>query len=371
MNMRGVLFLLFLLFAGAGTLSAQDGAGWTTEIIGEGIKPAIAVDVNNAVHLAYLIEDFGGNLFYNTNASGSWQETIVTEGYFYGPVDIALSANGVPFIAYHDHQGENFDAALGDEVVATLENGSWTLLTVRDEGHDGWDNDIAIDAAGFWHTSSVDPAQFGSNSGIEYATNAFGRVVVEQIGSGPQPYEYTTSIAVRGDGVVGITYSDERNRDLVYAERSPGQNGAWTLTVVDGEGDAGRYSSLAFDRAGNPHMAYFRDDGGTSGTVRYARREGNGNWQVSDIGSLNNVVSGMVGARKITSVAIDGTGRVHVVFWRPGRRSCMPYRMTTARGHCKMLSTPVRRTWDSWLSLHWAEMADLTLPILSSRVRAR
>ena len=194
MNIRGLLSILIALIFGVGLVAAQDGSAWTTEIVGEGIKPAIAVDARGAAHLAYLIEDFGGNLFYNTNASGGWQETIVTEGYFYGPVDIAVSGNGVPYIAYHDHQSDNFDPQLGDEVVATSASGTWELLTVQHEGHDGWDNSITVDANGFWHTASVDPAQFGSSSGVEYATNAFGGVVVEEIGSGPQPYEFATSI---------------------------------------------------------------------------------------------------------------------------------------------------------------------------------
>jgi hypothetical protein len=171
-----------------------------------------------------------------------------------------------------------------------------------------------VDADGFWHTASIDPAQFGSASGVEYATNAFGGVVVEGIGSGPQPYEYATSIKVRDDGIVGITYSDERNRNLIYAERTPGANGGWMLTTVDSEGDAGRYSALAYDSEGNPHITYFRNDAGTSGVVRYAQRDSRGEWQISDVGSLENVASGMIGARKITSVAIDRGGRAHVVF---------------------------------------------------------
>ena len=119
---------------------------------------------------------------------------------------------------------------------------------------------------------------------------------------------------MRDDGVVGIAYSDERNRDLVYAERSPGANGSWTLTTVDPDGDAGRYASLTFDEAGNPHIAYFRNGSGTSGTVRYAQRGRGDAWQISDVGSLDNIVSGMVGARKITGVAVDGGGIAHVVF---------------------------------------------------------
>lgn len=311
MKLRRLLGLVLLIVVSMGPVTAQDG--WTSEVIGQGIKPSIAVDASGAAHVAYLVADFGGELVYSTNVSGAWQGTGVSEGYFYGPVDIALSGDGTPTIVYHDEQSETFDPALGDVVAATFANGSWQLTAVEDDGNDGWDADVAIDSAGAWHISSIDPVQFGAVTGVEYATNAYGDMRVEEIGSGPQPYEFGTSIRVRDDGVVGITYSDERYRDLIYAERSPGPDGSWSLTTVDAQGDVGRYPSLAYDSNGNPHITYFRDDGGTNGTVRYAWRDGR-TWQTLDIGTLAQVVTGIEGARKITAIALDNNDSVHLVY---------------------------------------------------------
>ena len=84
MKLHNLLPVLLMIFAGAGAALAQGGLAWKTEIVGQGIKPAIALDASDGAHLAYLVEDFGGNLLYNTNVSGSWQETVVAEGYFYG-----------------------------------------------------------------------------------------------------------------------------------------------------------------------------------------------------------------------------------------------------------------------------------------------
>ena len=46
--------------------------------------------------------------------------------------------------------------------------------------------------------------------------------------------------------------------------------------------------------------------------MRHAWRDGA--WQTEDIGTLADVRPGMTGARKITALAIDGSGRPHVMF---------------------------------------------------------
>ena len=107
---------------------------------------------------------------------------------------------------------------------------------------------------------------------------------------------------------------DAGDADLGYAERAPGEAGGWTITTVDKGGDVGRYSSLAFDRNGNPQITYYSPTGGGGGMVRYARRGADGRWGSDDVGPLSDVRPGMTGARKITALAIDATGRPHVMY---------------------------------------------------------
>ena len=47
---------------------------------------------------------------------------------------------------------------------------------------------MAVEDSGIWHFAGVDPAQFGSQSGLEYITNAFGDPRVGKVGSGAIPY---------------------------------------------------------------------------------------------------------------------------------------------------------------------------------------
>jgi hypothetical protein len=316
--------ILFLGVVGAFALASCGGRGgvpgggglgklsleWQIEAIGEGIKPALALDDEGAVHIAFLTEDEHGRVLYAQNGSGSFETTVVAEGYFYGPVDIAVDAGGVPYIAYHDHQALQFEQDLGDEVVAILRDGGWQLETVGDEGHDGWDNSIVTGPEGVWHTAAVDPQQFGSQSGVEYATNAKGSMAVTPVGSGAVKYEFGTSIQLGPEGSPGITYYNDRDGRLEYAHLA---DDGWVIEVVDDDGDAGRYSSLSYDAEGNPHISYFAALSGRSGWVRHAWREGE-EWKTENVDALDDVRTGRVGARKITALEIGEDGVVYLAY---------------------------------------------------------
>ena len=306
--------LAALALAGAlGSPAAAAEMEWSFETIGRGIKPALAIDAGDTPHVAFLTEEMRGGVFYATNKSGAWTTSTVAEGYFYGPVDIDVTSAGVAHIVYHDHEDRRFRRELGAGVVAIGGDGGWQLVRIEDEGHDQWDADIAVEDNGTWHFAGIDPVQFGSPDGLEYATNAFGAPRVEQVGSGPLPYEFGVSIELAAGGVVGISYFDAEAGDLRLAERAPGENGAWSIATVQSAGDVGRYSSLAYGADGTPHISYFAATGG-GGTVRYATRGNDGAWAFEDIGTLGDVVPGMTGARKITSLALDAEGNPHVMF---------------------------------------------------------
>ena len=100
----------------------QESLSWTMQIIDTGIKPAIALDASDTPHIAYIREAMMGAVLYAVPGGDGWNIEQVSQGYFYGPLDIAVTPDGQPVIAYHDHQGEGFDPRLGDEVVAVRED---------------------------------------------------------------------------------------------------------------------------------------------------------------------------------------------------------------------------------------------------------
>ncbi len=311
MRMSPAVVISTIALGLAGPAMAQNGT-WTFTEIGPGIKPAIAVDGNNVPHLAYLTEAIEGGVFYATTEGGAWQSETIAEGYFYGPVDIDVTTAGVPAVAYHDHEAPQFDPSLGSGVLLIKNGGDWETVRISDAGHDQWDADVAIDDSGIWHFAGVDPSQFGSTSGLEYVTNAFGDQRVEEVGSGAIPYEFGVSVEARSDGVVGISYYNAPEQSLNYAERSAGENGSWSIAKVQADGDSGRYSDLAYDKDGNPHLSYWVFTGSSNGVVRHAWRDGDGAWQIEDVGELSAVEPGFTGARKITAIEMtsDGTPRI-------------------------------------------------------------
>lgn len=304
-----------------GLMQAPAGAQeqkWSFEEIGVGIKPALAVDGDGTPHVSFLTEAIRGATFYATNKSGAWTVDEIAEGYFYGPVDIDVSPEGVPYIAYHDHEAASFNPQLGAGVVQWPENGAWQSLKIDHPGHDQWDSDIDATRRGGWHFAGIDPVQFGSNSGLEYVTNAFGGVLVEEVGSGAIPYEFGVSIEVgspgTGGGVVGISYYGANTQDLRFAERGPGIAGPWIIETVAEAGDVGRYSDLGLDSRDEPHISYWSFETGQSGTVNYAWRNIDAEWQIEEVGRLENVEAGFTGARKITAIEVDRDNRPHIMY---------------------------------------------------------
>jgi hypothetical protein len=110
-----------------------------------------------------------------------------------------------------------------------------------------------------------------------------------------------TSIAVDSVGTPHISYYDEKNRDLMYAFRN-GSN--WITQTVDSEGYVGKDTSIALDSGGNPHISYMREiDGG----LKYAKWSGTA-WVIQVVDASHSV--GM-----FSSIALDKAGNPHISYF--------------------------------------------------------
>jgi len=268
-----------------------------------GAKPSIAVDSQGVPHLAYILEALPGWVKYGVLGADGWEISTVSTGYFYGPLDIQVDQKGTPKISWHNHDTEN-------EAYAELVDGDWVVHDVKHPGHDGWDNNLALDSTGQPHTISIDPKQFGGQSGLEYA--AFdGKVwTVEEVGSGPLAYEFGTGIALDSLDRPHVVWFDDSDKDLKYAVKDAG---TWEISTVDSEGDVGRYPSLTLDKQDNPAITYFERLSETEGYIKFARWDGS-SWTSQRIDKLENVAAGFFGARKTSSVKLDGQDNPIVVY---------------------------------------------------------
>ena len=225
---------------------------WAIEDVDQGTKPALALAGDGTPYVAYMLEAQDGFVKNAVRAGSSWDIETLARGYFYGPLDLAIGPDDVAHIAYHDHQDSRFDPVKGDAVYAVFKDGKWTVDAVFDEGHDGWDNRITVDAQGRPHMSGVDPEEFGGQGVEYYFQDDSGAWTVETIGSGPLTYKYATSVAVDPQGGPHITYYDQKNNDLAFASRS---GSGWDIAAIDTEGDTGLFSSLVIGQDGTYHVS--------------------------------------------------------------------------------------------------------------------
>ena len=293
------------------------GAGgaftWLIEDVDEGAKPALALTSDDVPYVAYMLEAMPGFVRNAVRTGSSWDVTTIADGYFYGPLDIAIGPDDTAYIVYHDHQDNRFKPKKGDATLAVLTNGQWSVDAILDEGHDGWDTRIAVDTNGAVHISAIDPEEF-DGTGVEYyGQDDSGLWSVEGVGSGSLTYKYGTSITADTEGNPYISYYEQVDHDLVLASRD---GSTWTITTVDSEGDTGLFSSLLIGQDGRMHISYLlQDPSGFAGTVKYATRgPGDTPWEIREVDALPDLSFGFIGARNITSVAVDGEGNPWVAY---------------------------------------------------------
>ena len=296
-----------------GSGSAESpGFDWVIQDVGSGTKPALALTSKDIPYVAYMLEAQKGFVNNAISNGSSWDITTVAEGYFYGPLDLAIGSDDVAHISYHDHQDSTFKPDKGDAIYAVLQDGQWEVNTILNPGHDGWDNRITVDSQNRPHMSAIDPQDFGGRGMEYYGLNDSGSWVVEDVGTGPITYKYATSIAVDPQGDPHITYYEQNDNDLALASRNAS---GWSINKIDTPGDTGLFSFLLIDDDGRFHISYFQRDSASSGVVKYATRGSNDtDWEIREVDSLDQLTFGFVGARNITSLAVDSEGNPWIAY---------------------------------------------------------
>ena len=73
---------------------------WDVLDIDEGVKPALALDSGGIPHVAYMLEKLSGFVKGAVLRDDIWDISTVADGYFYGPLDLAIGPDDVTHVAF-------------------------------------------------------------------------------------------------------------------------------------------------------------------------------------------------------------------------------------------------------------------------------
>lgn len=215
---------------------------------GGGKGCALALDSNNNPHIIYsaFLGNFNFDLHYAKKVGGIWTTESLGVNRPVAP-SIVVDKKGNPHIAYNDLSGYI--------MYGTKINGKWNFAKVDETGM-YMRPSLALDSYGNPHLS-----YYKTGTGfLRYAKKVNGiwtATNVEKTGQYPLP-----SLAIDKNGIPNIIY---KNNDgtLRYAKK----NSTWTIESVDNTHVSGGFNSLALDKYGNLHAAYFAN------VIRYAFKD--------------------------------------------------------------------------------------------------
>ena len=256
---------------------------------------SIALDASGNPHIAYCV--MSDVLNYASWTDSGWNIETVDSGNV-GSCSLAIDPSGYPHISYHD-------GANGDLKYAHWTGSNWSIETVDNAGDAGLFTSIALDASGYPRISYSD---FTYDYDLKYASWKGSGWNIETVDSAGN-VGLCTSLALDASGNPHISYyrlyDEPVNRgDLKYAHWT-GSN--WNVQVVDTGVLAVEGSSIALDASGNPHISYEGWVGGL-GVLEYAHWTGSGwNTEIVDRSRYDSV-------GRYSSIAIDASGYPHISY---------------------------------------------------------
>ncbi len=347
-------------YSGGGHLkyAYQDAYGWHIETVDSegGVYTSLALDGDGYPHISHYGND---NLKYAyQDASGWYTETVDSEGDVGGYTSLALDGGGYPHISYY-YCGTSYPCDVGDLKYAYQDTSGWHTQTVDSEGDVGYDTSLALDGEGYPHISYYYCGTWRHGSGcdvgdLRYAYHDGYGWHIQTVDSEGYVGRYT-SLALDGDGYPHISYYYCGTvswlcevSDLKYAYQDAA---GWHIETVDSEG--GMYTSLALDGDGYPRMSYYDDFPNCD--LKYGYQDASG-WYTETVDSEASV-------GRFTSLALDGNGYPHISYYDDLPNWDLKYAHQDASGwHIETVDSEAEVGWSTSLALDGGGYPHISYP---------
>ncbi len=221
---------------------------WAIDTIVDGYRVGryCSLDILHSGDPAIAYYDYTDlDLEYSWFESGQWwTETVDSEGDVGSYTSLACMPNGQPAISYIDKTNQDLKCAWFDGT-------QWQCVIVDEHADNGYtclrqlpSGQLAISYAG--------------EGGLKYAWYDDGLWLSVQVDATPIKGWQTSMTMIHGKPA--IAYYDGVNRDLKLARLLgdvPSDPNQWYIESLDTQGDVGRYNSITASESGDPMVCYF------------------------------------------------------------------------------------------------------------------
>ena len=287
--------------------ASHDGASWSIRDIDTSTKSSkisLDLDSSDRPRIGYQSSDSDAMIAYNNSGSGDeWQTIEVWDSFDVGShMSITLDYDsGTAFMAYRQN-----DWPADGGLLTTFHTGTEIASDGVASSGDASNSVGMAPGIHFSGSAIVSPFLNGTDGAsptfIEMAKLRSEEPEITTVeGESSSVGSYGISMALDSSGNQHISFYNNTDSSLMYAAFD---GTSWEVEEVDNEGSTGRYSSIAVDHEGNPHIAYVNEST-TPRQVLYAHHNGT-SWSTEVVDTPYYAYD--------TSIELGSDGTTHITY---------------------------------------------------------
>jgi len=288
----------------------EDGSEWDKQTIHSNgaVGTYCSLDFSKDGHagIAYHRES-GDSLWFAFRNDGStaflpyavkWPDTSENWGRH---SSMKFAPNGRPYIVHRDQNILEMHMSYFDQAVTGTAGeftaANWNTYNIMGMSS-GYNASLAFKSDGEW---GVSHGLSGSSYALHYVKSQPGGHWFSTVDSTAQSGS-DSSLAFNSADKPGIAYYDQASTTLKYAVRS---GSTWAYETVDSSPNVGKSCSLVFTRDDRPMIAYYDE---ANKDLKFAEKSTDGSWKVTTIDQ-----DGEVG--QYASLALGSFGRPSIAYY--------------------------------------------------------